>query len=58
MNSSYIYNPIYEAACYLVPFVIAIYVLQSSWFAKFLGEKHIDSLSEIVLIVIDVMTYL
>lgn len=47
VDSSYIYNPLYEAAWYLVPFVIAIYVLKSSWFAKIIGEKHSDSLKKL-----------
>jgi hypothetical protein len=61
VDSSYIYNPVYEAGWYVVPFVISIYVLKSSWFENVVGEKQFNRLKKlkipVCIILLSSLTY-
>lgn len=52
MDSSNIYDPLYEAVWYVVPFVISIYVLKSSWFENNIGQRQLNRLKKLKIPVI------
>lgn len=47
MDSSFYYYSLYDLAWYLVPFIIFIYILNSSWLKKVIGEKQASRLNKL-----------
>ena len=47
MDSSFYYYSLYDLAWYLVPFVIVIYILNSSWLKKVIGDKQANRVNRI-----------
>ncbi|AZQ84331.1 hypothetical protein EKO29_10060 [Colwellia sp. Arc7-635] len=47
MDSSFYYYSLYDLAWYLVPFIIFIYILNSSWLKSVIGDKKANQLNKI-----------
>ncbi len=47
MDSSFYYYSLFDLAWYLVPFIIIIYTLNSSWLKKVIGEKQANRLNKV-----------
>jgi hypothetical protein len=44
MDSSFYYYSLFDLAWYLIPFIIIIYTLNSSWLKKVIGDKQTNFL--------------
>ena len=47
MDSTFYYDSLYDLAWYLVPFIIFVYALYSSWLKKVIGDKQAKRLNKI-----------
>jgi hypothetical protein len=47
MDSSFYYYSLFDLAWYLVPFIIIIYTLNSSWLKRVIGEKQANRLNKV-----------
>lgn len=62
MDSSFYYYSLIDLAWYLLPFIIIIYTLKSSWFKKLIGDKQANRLNKfkipLVVVLVCCATYL